>query len=499
MKRSIFGTLVMMEGVFLLLSVIVSLHYKFTEGENDWLPLTATAGLCLLIGSIARFAFKPNKETARLTRADSFLVVTLSWVAMTALGTIPFIWLLGIDFASAFFETMSGFTTTGATVLSRLDTMPHGLLFWRALTHWMGGLGIVVFSFALLPTYDMKNSNVFSAEVTGIGLDKLRPKIGSTARRLLVIYLSLTLICTVTYWIGPMNLFDATCHAMSTIATGGFSTHDRSIAFFGSSYLEYISVIFMLLASINFSLYYYASIRRPKVLWRNEEMRTFLGIWIFAVALYVAFFMWAPVPQEALATLPPKGEAQLRTALFHTTSVMTTTGFQGQYFDYVSWGDSFWMPTVVIMSIGGCAGSTAGGSKVIRILICAKSVLKEFVLQLHPRAIRSIKISGQVIPDDRVRRTLAFIFLYILLVIGGMVVFSILGLDVDTSIGSCISMLSNVGPGTGSVGPSSNFAHVHWFSKLLMSFYMLVGRLEIYTVLFLFMPSFWRERSKNAK
>ncbi len=496
MKRGIFGTLVMMESAFLLLSVIVSLHYKFESGDNDWFPLLATAGICLIIGAMARFVFKPNKEKVRLTRADSFLVVALSWVVMTLLGAIPFVWILGIDIPSAIFETMSGFTTTGATVLSGLDSMPHGLLFWRSLTHWMGGLGIVVFSFALLPTYDMKNSNVFSAEVTGIGLDKLRPKIGSTARRLLAIYLFLTIVCTAAYWIGPMNLFDAACHAMSTIATGGFSTHDRSMAYFGSSYLEYVSIIFMLLASINFSLYYYASIRRSKVLWRNEEMRTFLGIWMVCVAIFVALFMWAPVPETATGTLPPAGEPQLRTALFHTTSVMTSTGFQGQYFDYVAWGDAFWMPTVFIMTIGGCAGSTAGGMKVIRIIICAKSVLKEFILQLHPRAIRSIKVSGVVIPDERVRRTLAFVFLYLLLVTGGMVVFSILGLDVDTSLGSCVSMLSNVGPGTGMVGPACNFSHVHWFNKLLMSFYMLVGRLEIYTVLFLLMPSFWRERTK---
>lgn len=497
MKRSIFGTLVMLEGAFLLLSVIISLHYLFTAGENDWLPLATTSVICFLIGGLARFSVKSDKKaTLRMTRADSFMIVTISWVVLTLIATIPFIWILGMDFPSAFFEAMSGLTTTGATVLSGLDDMPHGLLFWRQVLHWMGGLGIVVFSFALLPTYDMKNSNVFSAEVTGIGLDKLRPKIGSTARRLLMIYLLLTVVCMIAYWVGPMNLYDAACHAMSTIATGGFSTHDRSMAYFNSPYLEYVAVVFMLLASVNFSLYYYASIRRVKVLWRNEEMRTFLGIWIFAVAVYLALFMWAPVPETALATLPLEGEAQLRTALFHTTSVMSTTGFQGQYFDYVAWGDSFWMPTIVIMGIGGCAGSTAGGSKVVRMIICAKSVLKEFVLQLHPRAIRSIKVSGQVIPDDRVRRTLAFVFLYVLLVIAGMVVFSILGLDVDTSIGSCISMLSNVGPGTGMVGPASNFSHVHWFSKLLMSFYMLVGRLEFYTVLFLFMPSFWHERTK---
>lgn len=487
----------MMEGVFMLLAVVVSLHYYFTEGEDDWFPLALTAAICFVVGGAARFAFKHRKkEDTRMTRADSFMVVTLSWVVFSIFGMIPYLMTLHVDLSTAFFEAMSGFTTTGATVLSGLDDMPHGLLFWRSITHWMGGLGIVVFSFALLPTYDMKNSNVFSAEVTGISLDRLRPKIGSTARRLLVIYFILTMLCMLAYWAGPMNLFDAACHAMSTIATGGFSTHDSSIAFFGSSYLEYVSVVFMLAASVNFSLYYYASIRRPSVLWRNEELRTFLGIWAFFVAAFVALFMWAPVRETAIGTLPPAGEAQLRSALFHTTSVMSSTGFAGEYFDYVAWGESFWMPTVVIMGIGACAGSTAGGIKVIRILICAKSVVKEFVLQLHPKAIRSIKVSGSVIPDERVRRVLAFIFIYLLMVIFGMVVFTFIGMDVDTAIGSCVSMLSNIGPGTGMVGPANNFSHVPEIGKWLMSFYMLVGRLEIYTVLFLFMPTFWRERSK---
>lgn len=494
MKKSIFGILLMVEGAFVLLAFLVSLYYHFMRGEDDWQCLGITALACFAIGGVSKLLVgKDNSK--RMTRADSFLVVAFSWVVFSAIGMLPYILYLDLDVASAFFEAMSGFSTTGATVLSGLDDMPHGILFWRSLTQWMGGLGIVVFSFALIPVYDLKNSNVFSAEVTGIGLDRLRPKIGSTARRLLVIYLILTGICALTYWIGPMDMFDAVCHSLTTIATGGFSTHDKSIAFFESGSLEYISAFFMVVASVNFSLYYYMSIRRPKVLWKNEELRAFIGIWLSAIAIFVLLFYFAPTPHSAYGTLPAPGEETFRTAIFHVSTTMTSTGFAGQYCDYVAWGDSFWMPTVVIMGIGACAGSTAGGIKVIRILVCAKSVIKEFVLQLHPRTVKSIRISGQVVGDDRVRRALAFIFIYLLLVVLGMVVFPILGLDVDTSIGSCVSMLSNVGPGTGSVGPTANFMHVHAVSKWLMSFYMLVGRLEIYTVLFLFMPSFWRERS----
>lgn len=493
MKKSIFGILLMMEGLFVLMALGVSIIYYFLEGEDDWPALAITAAVSFGIGLLAKMSVRNGKDT-HMTRSDSFLVVALSWAVFSAVGMIPYILYLHLDPASAFFEAMSGFTTTGATVLSGLDEMPHGLLFWRALTQWMGGLGIVVFSFALIPVYDLKNSNVFSAEVTGLGLDRLRPKIGSTARRLLIIYLILTVVCAAIYWAGPMNLYDAVCHALTTIATGGFSTHDKSIAYFGSSYLEYIAIIFMLLASVNFSLYYYVSIRRPKVLWKNEELRTFLAIVAASTAIFVILFYFSIKPESSEGTIPPPGMDTFRAALFHVTTTISSTGFAGQYCDYVAWGAPYWMPTVVIMAIGSCAGSTAGGIKIIRILVCAKSVLKEFVLQLHPTAVRSIKVSGQVVSDDRVRRALAFIFIYLMMVVVGMMIFSNHGLDVDTSLGCSITMLSNVGPGTGSCGPTSNFMHVHHVSKWLMSFYMLVGRLEIYTVLFLFMPSFWKER-----
>ena len=407
---------------------------------------------------------------------------------------VPFLYLTDMDVASAFFETMSGFTTTGATCIREIDTLPKGLLFWRAITQWIGGLGIVVFSFALIPVYEMKNSNIYSAEVTGLGLDKLRPKIGATARRVLLIYLVLTSACAFCYWLGPMNLYDAVCHAFTTIATGGFSTHSESMAYFHSSYIEYVASLFMVVSSINFSLYYYMSIRRSRVLFQNEEVRVFLSYIGIAVVIFILLFYFAPVPESADKLLPKGFEESFRSALFHVSSVATSTGFSAQKFDYVAWGASFWMPTVVIMAIGSCAGSTAGGIKVIRIIICAKSAFNELIQMLHPRAVLGVRVNKQIVPDHKVRQALVYVFIYFLLVVIAMSCYSLLGADVDTALGSSISMLSNVGPATGATGPASTFANVPASGKWLMSAYMLIGRLEIFTVLFLFMPGYWKDR-----
>ena len=479
----------MMESIFLGLSLLVALLYC----EPCWKVFLGTAAFALALG----FCFKylgEREKSDRFTRSDSYLVVALSWIIFSLIGMVPFLLIAGMDLPGAFFETMSGFTTTGATCINDIDSLPRSLLFWRAITQWIGGLGIVVFSFALIPVYEFRNSNIYSAEVTGLSLDKLRPKIGATARRMLLIYLFLTSLCAFMYWIGPMNLYDAICHSFTTIATGGFSTHTQSMAFFHSSYIEYVACMFMLASSVNFSLYYYLSIKRSNTLFKNEEFRAFFAIIAVAVVGFMLLFYLAPVPATAEGALPVGFEETFRSALFHVSSVMTSTGFAAQKFDYVAWGASFWMPTVVIMAIGSCAGSTAGGIKVIRVLICAKSVLKEFVLQLHPRAVIGVRISGRIVPDERVRRALAFVFLYIILVVIAMLCYSLLGADVDTALGSSISMLSNVGPATGATGPASNFANVPAAGKWLMSAYMLIGRLEIFTILFLFMPSFWKER-----
>lgn len=479
----------MMESLFLGLSCAVALLCC----EPCWKVFLGTAAFAFATGSFFKFMGE-REQSARFTRSDSFLVVALSWIIFSLIGMVPFLFVANMDLPSAFFETMSGFTTTGATCINEIDSLPRSLLFWRAITQWIGGLGILVFSIALIPVYEFRNSSLYSAEVTGLSLDKLRPKIGATARRMLLIYLFLTSLCAFLYWLGPMNLYDAVCHSFTTIATGGFSTHTESMAFYHSSYIEYVASAFMLVSSVNFSLYYYLTIKRSNALFRNEEFRAFFSIIGIAVVGFMLLFYFAPIPASADGTLPEGFEETFRSSLFHVSSVMTSTGFAAQKFNYVAWGASFWMPTVVIMAIGACAGSTAGGIKVVRILICAKSVLKEFVLLLHPRAVIGVRINGHIVPDDRVRRALAFIFLYIILVVIAMVCYSLLGADVDTALGSSISMLSNVGPATGSTGPASNFANVPAAGKLLMSAYMLIGRLEIFTILFLFMPSFWKER-----
>lgn len=481
--------LIIMESFFLLLSMLIAL----LNNEEDWLCFLLTALGTIAVGSFCIFLSR-REENKRMRRADNFLIVSLSWIIFSIIGMVPFLYLTDMDVASAFFETMSGFTTTGATCINEIDTLPKGLLFWRAITQWIGGLGIVVFSFALIPVYEMKNSNIYSAEVTGLGLDKLRPKIGATARRVLLIYIVLTSSCAFLYWLGPMNLYDAVCHAFTTIATGGFSTHSESMAYFHSSYIEYVASLFMVVSSINFSLYYYMSIRRSRVLFQNEEVRVFLSYIGIAVVIFILLFYFAPVPESADKLLPKGFEESFRSALFHVSSVATSTGFSAQKFDYVAWGASFWMPTVVIMAIGSCAGSTAGGIKVIRIIICAKSAFNELIQMLHPRAVLGVRVNKQIVPDHKVRQALVFVFIYFLLVVIAMSCYSLLGADVDTALGSSISMLSNVGPATGATGPASTFANVPASGKWLMSVYMLIGRLEIFTVLFLFMPGYWKDR-----
>ena len=489
MKKGILGILIIMESFFLLLAMSVAIFY----GEDGWPDFLFTALGTVALGSFCIFLSRKS-QNKRMRRADNFLIVALSWIVFSVVGMVPYLCLTDMDVASAFFETMSGFTTTGATCINDIDSLPRALLFWRANTQWIGGLGIVVFSFALIPVYEMKNSNLYSAEVTGLGLDKLRPKIGSTARRVLLIYLVLTGTCTLAYWLGPMGLYDAVCHSFTTIATGGFSTHSESIAFFHSSYIEYVASLFMIVSSVNFSLYYYMSIRRSRVLFTNEEVHVFCGYLAVSVVGFMLLFYFAPVPEAALEKLPEGFEETFRSALFHVSSVATSTGFSAQKFDYVAWGPSFWMPTVVIMAIGSCAGSTAGGIKVIRIIICAKSVFNELILMLHPRAVLGVRVGKQIVPDNKVRQALSFIFIYILLVVIAMTCYSLLGADVDTALGSSISMLSNVGPATGATGPASTFANVPASGKWLMSTYMLIGRLEIFTVLFLLMPNYWKDR-----
>ncbi len=497
MKKSLLGALLIMESQFMALALLCSLYYRITLGDDDWRALAPSAVLTFLVGLWLLLRGRWGTPAGRtLSKGDCFVVVGLTWAVFSLFGMLPLL-LWGwprIGVATAWFETMSGFTTTGATALDRIETLPHGLLLWRSLTQWMGGLGIVVFSFALLPASGVKNANIYQAEATGISLDRLKPKISATARRLLAIYLLLTALCAVMYRLGPMGTFDAVNHALTTLATGGYSTHSASLAHFRSAYVEYVAVAFMLLASVNFSLYYYLSARRLRLLWHNEELRAFVGIFVCASALFALLFAARSLGLIWGGTaLSPTGAGDtLRASLFHVATIMSTTGFQGQYADYVGWGSAFWVPTVCLMAIGACAGSTAGGVKVVRTVIAAKALRGEFLLHLHPHAVVSVRVSQRSLPAETVRRVLVFILLYAALAGLGAFVLTLLGTDIDTSIGACVSALSNIGPGTGVWGPASTFASAPAACKWLLSFYMLVGRLEIFTVLFLFMPRAWR-------
>ena len=459
----------------------------------------ACAALSFVIGGItlsigkwkARHA--SEDQSKYFSRADSFMVVTLTWVLFSLIGMIPYMMLEGMSIEDAMFEAMSGFTTTGASVISDIDGLSHGLKFWRCITQWMGGLGIVVFTFALVPTGEMRNNKIFSAETSGIGMDKLSPKIATTARRLMMIYLVLTIVCALFYYAGPMNAFDAICHSFTTTATGGFSTRTASIAYYNSPYIEYVAAVFMFLSSLNFGMFYYAIIRRWDIIRSNEELNAFVKIVLTAVVVFVLLFNFASHASESLHTLPMGLEEQFRSALFHVTSIISSTGYAAMKFDYVSWGDVYLIPTIMLMIIGSCAGSTAGGIKVVRFVVALKAIRNEFIKQLHPRAVLSVSLGGRVMENERVRRTLCFFVIYAIMIMLAISVMTLLGMDFTTAFGSSISALSNIGPGAGLTGPASNYSMVHPAIKWLMSFYMLVGRLEIYTVLFLFMPSFYKK------
>lgn len=487
----------MMEALFMLSAAGVSYYYWLYRGDGDLVAFSCSTVITFVVGLVL-YLYGRRTAGNMLSRRDSFMLVALVWAVFSVLGMLPYLFYGTVDnVTDAFFEAMSGFTTTGATVLDNINEQPHGILFWRSITQWMGGLGIIVFSFALIPVYELKNTNMFSAEVTGLGVDKLRPKIADTARRLLIIYVLMTLVCIGVFYVGPMDTYDSICHGMTTLATGGFSTHQESIGYFRSSYIEYVCIAFMLLGSVNFSLYYYMSIGRPRIMFRNEELKWFLWIVCIFVFVYMGMFyytrFWATGSSaEQLASLPVGGEDTFRTSFFHVVSIISTSGFQGTNYDYVLWGSAFYLPTLIIMAIGSCAGSTSGGIKVIRILVCLKNAINEFRLQLHPRAVIPIRYSGNVLPENKVVRALAFLFLYFILLIIGVFILTLLGLDMETSLGSCVTALSNVGPGMGATGPATTFAIVPDVGKWLLSFFMLVGRLEIFTVLFLFLPDFWK-------
>lgn len=472
----VLGLFLIVESFFMALSGLVSLAY--TEPAAKFLFYSAlitivTGGLLQLFG---------RKADDKMGKREGYIVVSLVWVVFSAFGLLPF-YLSGSipSVVDSFFETMSGFTTTGSSILNDIEAMPYGMLFWRSIIQWLGGIGIIVISLAVLPILGVGASQLFAAEVPGPTPDRLTPKIKETAKRLWLVYTVLTLVETVLLHIGGMNWFDAVNHAFTTMATGGYSTKQASVAYWDSPFIHYVIILFMFLAGTNFSLTFFAMKGNFKPLWKDEELRYYTRFVIVFTAL---------ISISLLVTHNFGVEKTFRDALFQVVSIITTTGYATA--DYLTWSSFVVGLIFMLMFFGGSAGSTGGGPKIVRVVILIKNSLNELKKLIHPKAILPVRYNTKALNSDAVSNILAFGVLYFLIFLVSIVVVTSMGIDFETAVGAVITSLGNIGPGLGSVGPAENFFTLPAIAKWYLSFLMLLGRLELFTVLVLFSPVFWK-------
>jgi len=478
MITRIMGSLFFIEAGFLLVCLLLSVYYKEPDAPAFLNSIAITAGA----GIIASLAGK--KAEKKISRRDGYVIVTFAWVFFSLFGMLPF-YISGYipSITDAFFETMSGFTTTGASILDDIESLPHGLLFWRSMTQWIGGLGIVFFTIAVLPIFGMGSVQLFAAEATGPTHDKVHPRIGVTAKWIWSIYLGLTLTETVLLLAGGMNLFDSVCHSLTTAATGGYSTKQDSIAYFNSPYIEYVITLFMFLSGINFTLLYLLFLKgKFNRLFRDTEFHWYLG----TVGFFTLF-----TTTTLILTTPSGFEESFRKAIFQVISLQTTTGFISA--DYMTWTPVLWTLMCIIMFFGACAGSTTGGIKCIRIAIMSRVARNEFKHIIHPNAILPVRINRQVLSSVTKSTVLAFIFLYMAIIFIGWLILTLSGVGFEEAYSVAISSLGNVGPGIGKCGPSYSWNGLPDIAKWTSALLMLIGRLELFTVLLLFMPGFWKK------
>ena len=482
------GVLLLFNGGLMLLSALVS--YSYQDGVA--FEITLAAFLVLSIGAL--FMLFGRQHEKQIQKREGYLIVSLGWILMAVSGTIPYL-LTGTftDFASSFFEAMSGYTTTGASVLNDIEILPKGVLFWRSTTHWIGGMGIIVLAIAILPFLGIGGIQLFTAEAPGPGGDKLHPRITDTAKRLWLIYVVYTCLETLLLWLAGMSFFDAINHAMSTVSTGGFSTKNSSIAFWNDQPLiQYIISFFMLLAGTNFVLSYFIFTRKFQKIIADEEFKVYLSfILVFTVLATVVI-----LNQESMAVLGnsfswTQIETSFRAALFQVIAVITTTGFVSA--DFTQWTPFLTVVFFGLMFLGGSSGSTSGGVKVVRHMLMIKSGFLEFKRALHPNAIIQARYNNKTVSDSIAYNILGFFILYMLSFIIGAVGFGSLGINFESAVGLSASTLGNVGPALGDFGPSSTYAALPQSGKLWATFLMLLGRLELFTVLIILTPFFWRK------
>ena len=470
------GFLLLMEGVFMLLALPVTYLYRGLYIFS--MPFSAL--ITLLTGFILVIATRQHKNE-KTTSRDGVFIVCVSWLVLSLFGAMPYLLSKSVpNFTDGFFEAFSGFTTTGATIFTRVEAVPKDILFWRSMTQWIGGLAIIVFSIAILPYLSMSGMQLFISEMNGITYDKLHPRILHTVRRIWGIYLFFTLLETLLLYLGDMDLYDALCHSMSTISSGGFSTRTANMGAF-SNYSQVVVCVFMVLSGCNFSLLLLSLSWKSFTILKNQEFHNFLLYVLvasFAIAMVLVF-----AAHHSLGT-------SFREAFFSVISTMTTTGFFVS--DYTVWPSFLWVVLFLLMFIGACSGSTSGGIKMFRHLIFIKNSVLELKRIIHPNAVLPVKVNGKAISTSGVYKNTTFIIIYFLVfLIGGIVLLST-GSDFNTALGASVASLGNIGTGVGSVGPYNSYVGFPVFDKWLLMLLMLLGRVELFSLITLFSRGFWK-------
>lgn len=462
--------------------MLTALPFAWYYGEGDLTPLLSSALITVTAGS-ALWYWRRHDDN-RIDKREGYLVVVVGWMLMVCFGMLPYLLSGEIPTVTeAFFETMSGMTTTGASVLNDIEAVPKGILFWRSMTQWIGGMGIIVLTVALFPLLGIGGIELFVAEAPGPTSDKIHPRIRETAKRLWFIYVGFTGLATAAFWIEGMNFYDAINHGLTTLATGGFSTKNASALHYANTpIIQYTMIFFMAVAGTNYTMLYFLLKGRFKKVWRNDEFRSYL-ILLVILTVVITSVVW---------NVSGTGfEQSFRDSLFQIVSLITTTGFVSA--DYTQWTESLMVLFFILMFVGACAGSTSGGIKIIRHLVFFKNTKLEFKRILYPRAVVPLKLNGSTVPTRIMTHILVFLLIFLMSFILGSIVMVILGMDFMSAIGAVATSLANVGPGIGTVGPMNNFAAVPDAGKWVLSFLMLLGRLELFTILVLFTPYFWSD------
>ena len=476
---NVVGVLVFFLGLFMLLPLVVGLIYR----EQSIHPSLKSIGITVASGGLLCLISRTGEKAEYISQREGMAIVALGWIAVGFFGALPF-YLSGEfgPFTDAFFESVSGFTTTGSSILTEIESISKGMLFWRSIIQWFGGMGIIVLSLAILPFLGVGGMQLYKAEVPSPVPDKLKPRIRDTAMILWKVYAGFSAAQVVLLMIGGMDLYDALNHAFTTMPTGGFSTKNTSIAHYDSVYFDIVFIVFMVFAGINFSLHYQVLRGEPLAFWKDSECRFFLGL-VLVLTAVVSF--------DIFGTVYDTIGGAVRYGAFQIASILTTTGYATA--DYEQWPAMSQIILLICMFIGGSAGSTGGGMKCLRIMLCLKYCYKELFSLIHPHAVTHVKIAGKSVPEDVMRSVLGFLALYMLLYGLCAVLLAGIGVDLLTAFGAVAATIGNIGPGIGMVGPAENFAGIPTAGKWLLIWCMLLGRLEIYTVIILLVPEFWRK------